>query len=146
MRSKNNIKTRSFCYKSFVFLVILLLASSCVPQTTAENQMTEAEFQQAPYLEVTPALTVEPTRPVYDPGELVEYTVQSGDTLPVLAVRFNTTQEEIRAANAILPDDLTTLPPGLPPADTHLLSAALGQFLSDPSGQSFCERPSPDWL
>ena len=113
-RSEKNNKACSFCYISLLIMVIMLLASSCTPQIPAESQIAEAEIQQAPYLEVTPALTVEPTRPVYNPGELVDYTVQSGDTLPALAVRFNTTQEEIRAANTILPDDLTTLPPGLP--------------------------------
>lgn len=55
-----------------------------------------------------------PTRPPYAPGELVNYTAQSGDILPALAVRFNTTEAEIRQANPIIPDDATTLPAGLP--------------------------------
>jgi LysM repeat protein len=55
-----------------------------------------------------------PTRPAYAPGELVDYTAQSGDTLPVLAVRFNTTVEEIHQANPIIPDTATTMPPGMP--------------------------------
>ena len=59
-----------------------------------------------------PAPTSE--RPKYAPGELVDYTAQSGDTLPALAARFNTTVEEIREANPIIPLDATTMPPGLP--------------------------------
>lgn len=55
-----------------------------------------------------------PERPAYAPGELVDYTAQTGDTLPVLAIRFNTTIEEIRAANPIIPDTATTMPPGMP--------------------------------
>lgn len=55
-----------------------------------------------------------PTRRAYDPGELVEYTAQMGDTLPALAARFNTSIEEIRAANPIIPNDATTMPPGMP--------------------------------
>jgi murein DD-endopeptidase MepM/ murein hydrolase activator NlpD len=45
---------------------------------------------------------------------LVDYTAQAGDTLPVLAARFNTTVQEIRAANPIIPDSATTMPPGMP--------------------------------
>lgn len=55
-----------------------------------------------------------PARPVYTPGELVDYTAQTGDTLPALASHFNTTIEEIIEANPIIPSDVTTLPPGLP--------------------------------
>lgn len=53
-------------------------------------------------------------RPIYAPGELVPYTAQSSDTLPNLAFRFNTTIAEILAANPLVPEDATTLPPGLP--------------------------------
>ena len=53
-------------------------------------------------------------RPVFGPGELVEYTAQSGDTLPALAAHFNTTVEEIYEANPIIPENTTTMPPGLP--------------------------------
>ena len=64
----------------------------------------------------TPAAAPAPTseRPNYVPGELVDYTAQNGDTLPALAARFNTTVEEIREANPIIPADATTMPPGLP--------------------------------
>ena len=55
-----------------------------------------------------------PPRPTYQPGELVDYIVQDGDTLPVLAIHFNTTEERIRKANSALPQELTTLPPGMP--------------------------------
>jgi LasA protease len=53
-------------------------------------------------------------RPEYSPGELVDYTAQTGDTLANLAVHFNTTVEEILRENPIIPADATTLPPGLP--------------------------------
>lgn len=55
-----------------------------------------------------------PTRPPYGPGELVDYTAQTGDTVPALAVRFNTSVDEIMAANPIIPADVTTLPSGMP--------------------------------
>lgn len=64
----------------------------------------------------TPSPTPQPypTRPVYAPGELVDYQAQDGDTLPALAARFNTTVKEILAANPFIPDSATTLPPGMP--------------------------------
>ncbi len=55
-----------------------------------------------------------PLRPNYMPGELVDYTVRSGDTLPALAARFNTSELEIMTANPIIPADVSTLPPGMP--------------------------------
>jgi len=55
-----------------------------------------------------------PSRPRYQPGELVEYVAQTGDTLPALAARFNTSIDEIMEANPIIPTEVTTLPPGLP--------------------------------
>jgi len=57
-----------------------------------------------------------PTRPLYPPASPVDYVAQTGDTLPALAAHFNTTVEEIRAANENLgiPEDATTLPPGMP--------------------------------
>jgi hypothetical protein len=55
-----------------------------------------------------------PVRPGYRPAELVDYSAQSGDSLPALAAHFNTTVAEIRAANPIIPADATTMPPGFP--------------------------------
>ena len=68
------------------------------------SAVQEAQPTAAPYTE----------RPVYAPGELVDYLAQPGDTLPALAVRFNTSVEEIRAANPIIPQTATTMPPGMP--------------------------------
>jgi murein DD-endopeptidase MepM/ murein hydrolase activator NlpD len=64
--------------------------------------------------EIDPEITPLPTRPAYSPGELVDYIVQSGDTLPALASHFNTSVAEVREANPIIPENATTLPPGMP--------------------------------
>jgi LasA protease len=61
-----------------------------------------------------PTLTPFPTRPKYNPGELVDYVAQAGDTLPALAAHFNTTITEIRASNPQIPVDSTTMPSGMP--------------------------------
>jgi len=76
-----------------------------VPVPNAEQETGEPQL-------VLP--TPFPTRPVYSPGELVEYTAQTGDTLSSVAVHFNTSVEEILEANAFIPPDATTLPPGMP--------------------------------
>ncbi len=44
----------------------------------------------------------------------MEYTAQTGDTVPALAARFNTTVTEIVEANPLIPPDATTMPPGFP--------------------------------
>lgn len=89
-----------------------LLLSGCLPQPESAPSFSVGTPVSAPEAQLS--ATPIPERPKYDPGELVEYTAISGDTLPVLAIRFNTSVEEIRAANPIIPPDATTLPPGMP--------------------------------
>lgn len=105
MRHKTGINPYLRNLLLFSMLVVLTL-SSCLP----------ASEEATPPIPTTPTPTPLPItqRPVYAPGELVSYTAQSGDTLPNLAFRFNTTIEEILAANQVIPEDATTLPPGLP--------------------------------
>lgn len=93
-------------------LVFILLFSACGGSPAAPIQLIKPTSQ--PTVVEEPLATPQPTRPAYDPGQLVDYIAQTGDTLPALATRFNTTEVEIRAANPILPDLVSTLPPGLP--------------------------------
>ncbi len=94
---------------------VLLLASCGTPSEAAVPQGTPTTGQASRPLP-TPAakFTPLPTRPPYYPGELVDYKAQDGDTLSGLAAHFNTTVPEIRTANPIIPEDVSTLPPGLP--------------------------------
>jgi LasA protease len=78
-----------------------------------QEDLLEVE-QAAGSLPAGPRPTSLPERPLYSPGEPVEYIAQTGDTLPVLAMRFNTTVEEILEANPFIPADATTMPPGMP--------------------------------
>ena len=85
---------------------------ACLPQGTGNSiPFTPTEVKLA-----DPTIAPIPTRPEYNPGELVNYEAQAGDTLPALAKRFNTTISEIRAANPDLqiPADATTMPAGMP--------------------------------
>lgn len=98
-----------------------LILSACQPQV-ASSSPGGPEIETTPQagdLQETrasdlPASTPLPERPAYSPGELVDYTAQTGDTLPAMAVHFNTTVEEIRQANPGIPESATTMPPGMP--------------------------------
>ncbi len=112
MAIKSPVFTWMFCLG-----LISSLISACQSQTgslaIAGSGGQAAASTETPITiesEVTPL----PTRPAYSPGELVDYTVQSGDTLPALANHFNTSIAELREANPIIPEDVTTLPPGMP--------------------------------
>ncbi len=96
-------------YFMTLLVVMAILLSACSPggsSTSIETMITPLAPTSVP------APTSE--RPKYGPGELVDYTAQSGDTLPALASRFNTTVEEIMQANPVIPADATTMPPGFP--------------------------------
>ncbi len=105
----NHTKSRKLD-KLILFLAFSLFISSCLPSPAIISQ----PLTQTPTAEIQITDTPVPNRPVYSPGELVDYTVQDGDTLPVLAARFNTTVREIREANPIIPETVTSLPPGMP--------------------------------
>ena len=98
-----------------LLIIVGLIASACQPQPGAAVlvvQATEASVTEPPT--PLPEATPFPTRPPYQPGELVDYLAQTGDTLPGLAAHFNTSIEEILEANPIIPQDATTMPPGMP--------------------------------
>jgi murein DD-endopeptidase MepM/ murein hydrolase activator NlpD len=91
---------------------LILFASGCLPEPPASVPPAAAAAPEP--TSTLPMPTPISTRPVFQPGELVDYTAQAGDTLPVLAARFNTSVAEIRTANPIIPDSATTMPPGMP--------------------------------
>jgi LasA protease len=96
-------------------LAAALLLTACSIQVSPDQPRATATSSPSssatsPVITSTPL----PTRPAYDPGQLVEYIAQPGDTLIGLAARFNTSIEEILEANTIIPHDVTTMPPGLP--------------------------------
>jgi len=95
-------------------LVILIAVSGCVPVESPTSVPVTPSLE--PTAEDTPVYgpTPLPTRTVFPPGELVDYIAQNGDNLPALAQHFNTTAAEILAANPGIPEDISTLPAGLP--------------------------------
>lgn len=95
-------------------LTAMVVLSSTIGACSPLPQ-TDSTLVRTPEPEPTPVqITPLPTRPVYQPGELVGYVAQTGDTLPALAAHFNTTVDEIHAANSIIPKDATTMPAGFP--------------------------------
>jgi len=105
-----------------LFMALALVLSACQPPAAplsaagsiAEAAISPAEQSASLPQDATGVPTPFPTRPIYQPGELVDYIAQPGDTLPVLAVRFNTTVAQILEANSFIPASATTMPPGMP--------------------------------
>jgi LasA protease len=99
-------------------LLLLPVLSACQSQVAAmapgSNAVAPQANQQTGQQEAPLPVPTRTERPVYAPGELVDYIAQTGDTLPALAVRFNTSEQEIRQANPIIPATATTMPPGMP--------------------------------
>ncbi|HQC64472.1 MAG TPA: LysM domain-containing protein [Anaerolineaceae bacterium] len=99
------MKKKSLTLKIAALLTLLLLnAVACVPERP-HYIITTGEVATS---EVLPTATQFTERPVYDPGTLVDYVVQSGDTLEHLAWRFGTTRREILFHNPDIPEDITT--------------------------------------
>jgi murein DD-endopeptidase MepM/ murein hydrolase activator NlpD len=107
-----------------------LLAVACGPSATPAALASATPAALLP----APILTPLPTREAYDPGTLLPYAAQSGDTLPAIAAHFHTTVDEIRSANPDIPPDVTTLPPGYPmqiPAYYQTLTVSPFHILPD---------------
>jgi LasA protease len=94
--------------KTFLFVLVLSLVA-CQPQSGEVTPVLVSPRQTVDLI-TTPL----PTRPDFDPGQLVDYVAQTGDTLQSLSARFNTTSQQIRGANPEIPLDATTMPPGMP--------------------------------
>lgn len=94
----------------FAILVVTILLSSCLPAP----QLVYQDMTPTPIPEEIATSTPFPTREVYEPGQLVDYIIQDGDTISALAARFNTTIPEILKENPVIPQTTTTLPPGMP--------------------------------
>jgi murein DD-endopeptidase MepM/ murein hydrolase activator NlpD len=95
--------------KLFHLLLITLFLASCAPGTHQFIPSPDGSFTASPI-----ATNQVEIRPQYNPGDLVDYIAQTGDTLPALAVHFNTTVDKIRQTNPNIPGDATTMPPGMP--------------------------------
>ncbi|MBN1303458.1 MAG: LysM peptidoglycan-binding domain-containing protein [Anaerolineales bacterium] len=95
-------------------LLVYILVTGCAPLVDSQPVLAAA-INDNNNIEVSkPEAQPTSSRPEYEPGELVDYIAQTGDSLPALATHFNTTVEEIKAANPGIPADVTTMPPGMP--------------------------------
>ena len=103
-------------FRLSLLFIVALAAGACrqVPEGGAPSVPAELSSSSGEFLATPLPLPPLPTRPNFKPGELVDYTAQSGDTLPALAVRFNTSLAEIQTANLFIPKDATTMPSGMP--------------------------------
>ncbi len=132
--------------------------SGCSPEPTATISVPSPITSAVPARSENTATPI-PIRSISEPGEIVDYAVQSGDTLEAVAVHFNTPVEEIRKNNPDLPEKTTTLIPGrilkvplyLPPflgTPFHMLpdsEVVAGPAVSDFKGREFVDS-SPGYL
>ena len=124
--------------KLFAFLLLFLLLACNLPRAVVSlTPFAPTQTQPA-----GSTATVLLKRPHYTPGELVDYVVQTGDTLPALAAHFNTTSAEIRSANPHIPEDSTTLLPGMPMKIPITSSPAWGTQLQIMPDSLFVDGPS----
>src|SRR5512139_4123197 len=104
----------------FILVLSSMLLSACQSQSAAAflplspTEESQDSATQTDLDVLQESSTPFPTRPAYEPAALVDYVAQTGDTLPTLAARFNTTIEEILAVNTFIPSTATTMPPGMP--------------------------------
>jgi LysM repeat protein len=108
-------------FKSTLLVSILSIIVSACGVVNSQDQIpintvspTQTPSQNLVINQSNVTTTPLPTRPQYSPGELVDYTAQTGDTLSNIARHFNSSVDEILSANSFIPDDATTMPPGMP--------------------------------
>ena len=141
--------------KRFFLLILTFSLTACTSQVV--GSLTFIPSTQTPTL--GPTYTLLPTRPKYNPGELVDYVAQTGDTLPALAAHFNSSVSEIQTANPQIPKDTTTMPAGMPMKipiyylpfwGTTLRILPDSQFVDGPSATGFnvgaFVSSHPGWL
>jgi murein DD-endopeptidase MepM/ murein hydrolase activator NlpD len=104
--------SRPFLAKVFVIYIVLgVFLTSCTQVTpTVVSTVTPEIVTPTSLPQIT--RTPYPTRPVYAPATLVDYNVQPGDSVEVLAAHFNTTAAEIYDANPLIDKKATTLAAG----------------------------------
>jgi len=126
-----------------VTTVIVMLLSSCSAQPGNTTQITTPN-QTVPNEAggIQGISTDLPSRPAYTPGELVDYIAQTGDTLPALALHFNTSVDEILAANTFIPRDASTMPPGMPIQIPIYYRALWGTTFQSIPDHAFLNSPS----
>jgi LasA protease len=89
----------------------VLFLSACAAEPAAPVPSLGPTPAQTP-ADLLSSATSLPSRSLKEPGQIMDYLIQSGDTLEAVAVHFHTTIEDIRKNNSDLPKKTTTLVPG----------------------------------
>lgn len=98
--------------KELIFSLLLLLILSACGESNVAGLTVNTGLENTGIADSS--IADEQARPAYDPGTLVPYEAQTGDTLQSLAARFNTSVLEIMRANPVIPENVSTLPSGFP--------------------------------
>jgi LasA protease len=100
----------SLRFSGWAFLLIACLLTGCAEETVTVPPV--ASSPAVPTRSVSGKLpTPLPTRIPLEPGQIMEYHVQSGDTLEAIAAHFHTNVPDIRKNNSGLSAKTTTLTP-----------------------------------
>ncbi len=110
-KGMSSLRYRFIRIRSALFIFLALSLASCSEVQPISNA-TIAPLQSTPTPIPQITRTPFPTREVYAPATLVEYTVQAGDSVTVLASHFNTTSAEIYEANPLVNPKTSTLTAG----------------------------------
>ncbi len=100
-------------YRVVTSILVLITLMACIPEPTSPPLPTlpaVLDITPAPTLDIEATATVLSSITLPTPTVVGLYTVQSGDTLSALAVRFATTVEALMAANGL--SDPNALLPG----------------------------------
>ncbi len=100
--------------KKTILLVVIFISTITACTPSAKPRLILPTPEEPSEIDEVVNITPYPTRPSFEPGELVDYTAQAGDTIVALSARFNTTEAEIHNANPFIPENATTMPPGMP--------------------------------
>ena len=152
----------------YFIVLVFFLTSACnlpikslpsIPDQTKTVAPAILETQEKPTLILqtpSPQLVPTATNPLeYDPSRFVAYTVQSGDTLNVVAAHFSVVPDEILSsrplsAQGLLPNNITLIIPKLPEQapfprfllpDSEIVNSPCGQrlniqkFVNDANGR-----------
>ena len=99
------LNSRRFLQLCIAHCVLCILISACSPAAPLPTQLPTQTQTPTPTSTTAPPLvtTPLPTREVIAPGRRLPYVTQTGDTVAAIAAHFNTSVEEILAANPQLP-------------------------------------------
>lgn len=130
--------------RALAALLVVMALVGCVPeppQRVLPTLPAVLDITPAPTLDIDATATVYASQLQSSPTPAALYTVQDGDTLSGLAERFNTTVDELTAANGIT--DPNSLQPGQTLIIPSLLRTPVAGTPSPEASDEAATTPTP---